>query len=217
MYVYADESGNFDFSRASGASRYFAVGTVVLRDQEPAAISADILELRRDLVWRGHDVDAAFHATRDKQVVRDQVFAVLAQHHFRVDATLLEKSKALPRIRSTDEQFYKYAWFYHFKHLAQRVLTRGDELMVVAATLGTGRKRRAFRASVQDVVRQCGPYAHRVAFWPAESDPCVQVADYCLWAVMRQWNQGDSRSVALLWPKVQSEYDLWKLGKSHYY
>lgn len=45
-YICADESGNFDFSLRSGASRFFLLTTVVISDH---AIEPDLLELRREL------------------------------------------------------------------------------------------------------------------------------------------------------------------------
>jgi hypothetical protein len=29
---------------------------------------------------------------------------------------------------------------------------------------------------------------------PHMSDPCLQVADYCTWAIQRKWERGDERS-----------------------
>lgn len=43
--LYADESGNFDFSLNPGASRYFLLTTVALNSH---AIVADLPELRRE-------------------------------------------------------------------------------------------------------------------------------------------------------------------------
>ena len=45
-YLYADESGNFDFSMNDGASRYFMLTTVALISH---AIVADLLDLMREL------------------------------------------------------------------------------------------------------------------------------------------------------------------------
>ncbi len=103
IHLYADESGNFDFSRRPGASRYFILTTVTLEDH---AICADMLELRRDLVWRDVDVQNDFHAAEDRQAIRDAVFALLGAHDFRIDATIIDKPKAHPRTRVSDERFY---------------------------------------------------------------------------------------------------------------
>jgi hypothetical protein len=88
-YVFSDEAGNFDFSRGSGASRYFILGTVTADD---CRIGDELLQLRRDLGWRGVHLDKVFHATEDPQAVRDEVFDVLSHGNFRIDATILEKS-----------------------------------------------------------------------------------------------------------------------------
>lgn len=140
-YVFADEAGNFDFSRGSGASRYFILCTVDSKDCE----------------------------------VGD------------------------------------------FKHLARR-MRASDRLFVAASSLGTKKARGALHTAVDDVVRQLSPCrSHRVAFWPADSDPCLQVADYCTWAIQRKWERQDQRSHALIASKVQSEFDVWARGKVQYY
>lgn len=74
-YVFAGEAGNFDFSRGTGASRYFILCTVDSRDCE---VGDALLALRRQLGWRGLHLDRVFHATEDPQTVRDEVFALLA-------------------------------------------------------------------------------------------------------------------------------------------
>jgi hypothetical protein len=87
--------------------------------------------------------------------VRDEVFGLIANHEFIFDATLLEKSKSRPHLRATDHDFYKYAWYYHFKTFARREITRGDSLFVVVSELGTKRSRSTFRQAVNDVLAQC--------------------------------------------------------------
>lgn len=54
MYLFADESGNFDFSRGRGASRYFILTTVTLADTVPGDA---LLALRRELAWNGVGLD----------------------------------------------------------------------------------------------------------------------------------------------------------------
>jgi hypothetical protein len=213
-YVFSDEAGNFDFSRQSGASRYFILGTVTAND---CHVGDRLLQLRRELGWRGQHLDKVFHATDDPQSVRDEVFHVLREGSFRIDATVLEKSKAQLHLRQ-ESALYKMAWYLHFKHVAPLVANPDDRLFVVASRLGTKRKRGSFHSAVDDVVSQVSACAsHRVAFWPAESDPCLQVADYCVWAIQRKWERGDSRSYDLIQDKIESEFDVWSIGRLHYY
>lgn len=213
-YVFADEAGNFDFSRNRGASRYFIICTVAA---DECHAGDALLKLRRELGWKGMHLDSVFHATEDPQAVRDEVFALLTSLDFRVDATILEKCKAQPHLRD-DKQPYKMAWYLHFKHVAPRIARRADRMFVAASSLGTKKARGAFHQAVDDVVRQVSPCrSHRVAFWPAASDPCLQIADYCTWAIQRKWERGDDRSHTLIAPKVHTEFDVWSVGAVTYY
>ncbi len=54
-------------------------------------------------------------------------------------------------------------------------------------------------------------------FWPSGADPCLQVADYCAWAIQRKWEKGDARSYDLIKDRITYEYDLWKKGEIHHY
>lgn len=85
-FLFADEAGDFDFTRRPNGRRYFILCTVTLETCE-----------------LGH-----FHACDDAQWVRDAVFARIGRAPMRVDATILEKSKAGPRIRSSPAEFYRY-------------------------------------------------------------------------------------------------------------
>ena len=216
IHVFADEAGNFDFSSKSGASRYFILTTVTMEDFR---VGDALLALRRQLAWEGHHQHTDdFHATEELQSVRDRVFAELANWDFRVDSTILEKRKAQPHLTADEIRFYKMAWYLHFKHLAQSVTRTGDELLVMGATLGTKKKREGFHAAIHDVVDQV---THRVDFrtvsWAGSSDPCLWVADYCCWAIQRKWERDDTRSYALIQPKIRSEFDAFRIGTKTYY
>lgn len=91
-------------------------------------------------------------------------------------------------------------------------------MFVVAASIGTKKTRGRFYTAVQDVVNQVSPCRrYRVGFWPADSDPCLWVADYCTWACQREWELGDSTYANLLRSKLITNYDIWALGRKTYY
>ena len=214
-YVFADESGCFNFSRGPNISRFFILCSVSL---DPGPITSDIMQLRRDLAWEGYRDNDCIHATSDPQPVRDSVFEVIQKHDFRIDATILEKSKAQPHIRPSDVRFYQHAWFYHFKYVAPRVFKTGDEAFVCAASIGAKKKAAAFRTAVNDTVGQSvSGVEWRTAFWPANSEPGLLVADYCCWAIQRKWERADARSYSLIENKIATEFDLWRLGAKHFF
>lgn len=216
IHVFADESGNFDFSRGTGASRFFILTTVTFFDDRSAC--ADLQTLRYELAWNGIDHPGPFHATEDAQVVRDAVFAALSPHAFRIDATVLEKSKAQPQLHTTNQQFYQYAWYYHMKNVAPLIATSTDELFVVAASVGTKARRASFHNAVTGCIQQVSPTTkHHAASWSAASDTGLQIADYCCWALARKWERGDPRPYDLIKTKVTREYDLFSRGTVHYY
>ena len=176
-----------------------------------------LLALRRQLAWKGHNRDTVFHATEDPQAVRDAVFGLLATHDFRVDATIFEKSKAQPHLQSA-ERLYKMAWYQHFKYVAPQIASTGDNFFVAASSLGTKKARKNFHAAVIEVVQQVTQSTtHCVVSWPSTSDPCLQVADYCTWAIQRRWERSDARSHTLIASKLRSEFDIWQHGSTHYY
>jgi Protein of unknown function (DUF3800) len=214
VYLFADEAGNFDFSVTRGASRYFILGSVTV---ESPQIGADLLALRRELAWQGHGLDSAFHATEDKQVVRDRVFELIAAADLRVDATVLDKRKTQPQYADDPEAFYRLAWYLHLKYVAPRVTRRDDQLMVVAATLGTKKRRKAVRESLTEVVRQTTRCRCQLAQWSAESDPCLQVADYCTWAIQRAYERTDQRSYELVRDKIASEFEPFARSEKLFY
>lgn len=214
--MFADESGNFDFSTGRGASKYFIVTTVSTGDFAPGDA---LLQLRRQLAWERHDQKTPdFHASEELQAVRDRVFDELSRFAFRVDTTVIEKRKVYPHIAADQVRFYKTAWYLHFKYIAPRIAKEGDELLVISASLGTKSRREAFRGAVEDVVAQVSPAADwRTVSWAAASDPCLWVADYCAWAIQRKWESGDPRSYDLIRDKIATEFDAFARSTRVYF
>lgn len=215
-FVFADEAGNFDFSLKPSASRFFVVTTITL---DTCAVGERLHDLRRDLARQGVRLDAdQFHATSDRQAIRDQVFGVIANEALRIDAIILEKRKAFPRIASSETRFYQTAWYQHMKYVAPRIARAGDDLLVVSASINTGAKRASFHKAVTNVLGQVSPTTSvQVACWSSASEPCLQVADYCAWAIQRKWETGDLRSYNIIRTRVRTEFDLFGAGTEYYY
>lgn len=215
LHLFADEAGDFALKRGPNIPNYFILGTVCLKSCD---LGTDLLALRRDLAWRGVALGEYFHATSDNQAVRDAVFDLIRGSDLQIHATIMEKAKAQPQVRETRERFYKYGWLYHFKYSHRKYLTAGDELHITAASIGTKKGQRAFSGAVNDVVQQViGRKQWQASFWPSGTGPCLQIADYCVWAIQRKWERGDTRAYDLIKDKVAHEYDMWAHGKNLYY
>lgn len=214
-YLFSDEAGDFTFNRNQNVSRFFIICTVCTSSLE---IGQALGRLRHQMLWEGLPLGDCFHATTDAQAVRDRVFALLAASDFTFQATICEKSKAQPQVRESRARFYKYPWYYHFKHGISAHLREDDQLVVTTASIGTKKEKQTFVAGLQDVIQQSASHIPwRVDFRPALSDPLLQVADYCAWAMQRKWERSDERSLDLIRGKLTYEYDLWARGARHYY
>lgn len=215
LFIFADEAGDFAFARGPNISRYFVVCTVTTHS---CAAANALIELRRELAWEGYKLGEYFHATKDSQQIRDRVFNVICQQDFEIQATIMEKSKAQPQVRASNHRFYQYGWHYHFKHGMGKYIANASEFLITAASIGTKKGQTVFTDAVNDVVRQTIRRKQwRTAFWPAATDACLQLADYCTWAIQRKWERQDERSYALIKDRISYEYDLWSRGTIHYY
>jgi len=215
FHIFADEAGCFTFNRGQNVSRYFILCTISMRD---CAVGDNMVRLRRQLARDGLSVGDQFHATEDRQIVRDRVYQEICKHEFTIQATIMEKSKSRPHIRESKPTFYKYGWYYHFKHGIARSLPPTVDLLVTAAAIGSRKERTSFLASVNDVIGQLMPRGTwQTDFCSSAVDPCVQVADYCAWAIQRKYERGDERSYDLIKDKITYEFDLWSRGDTHYY
>jgi hypothetical protein len=74
------------------------------------------------------------------------------------------------------------------RYIASKVATRQDEVLVVTAAVGTKKRAASFNNAVENVMSQISPAnALKNVSWPAATDPCLQIADYCSWAIQRKW------------------------------
>jgi hypothetical protein len=215
LFLFADEAGDFAFKRGPNISRFYVVCTIAMRSCD---LGHKLIDLRRRLAWKDAPLGDYFHASTDRQEIRNAVFAILAKEEFSIQATIMEKSKAQPQVRQNEQRFYQYGWHYHFQHSSDAYLNSQTTLMITVASIGTKRKRIDFEDAVRDVVRQKIPSQQwRTAFWPCQTDPCLQAADYCTCAIQRKWEKADSRSYDLIRDKINYEYELWARGTTHYY
>ena len=215
MYLFADEAGDFKFRSGENISRYFILCTIRTTCCD---IGTSLHDLRRDMLLRGSVLGDKFHCSSDRQSTRDEVFALLQRHEFRIDATILEKRKARPHVCPDGPTFYQYAWHYHAKYVVPRSMVDGHDLFICAAALETSKGKAAFKLAFNNVIQQTAPRTRWATdFPPSASEPCLQAADYCAWAIQRKWEMGDTRSYGVIANKIATEFDLWRTGASYYY
>ena len=91
---------------------------------------------------------------------------------------------------------------------------------MTTASVGQRKEKIAFQIAVEEVMAQTKKVKEwKADFMPCHADPCLQVADYCAWAIQRKWesNSKDIRSYNIIKDRIKYEYDLWAKGdKEHY-
>jgi len=216
-FAFIDESGNFDFSRKPSASKYFVLTSVLIDDCNH---DASVTALRRRLAWSGSFPFGEFHCTEDLQEVRDQMFRVVQEMPIRVHASLFEKSKADPKLTADHDRFMKTAKWLHLRRVLARESPSSTDLMVVCASFGTRKRQKEEHESPCDITNQLSQSSRRdirCGIWPASSDPLLQVADYCCWAIQRLYECGDRRSYELIEKQVIEIGHVFRSGSQHYY
>ncbi len=101
LYVFIDESGNYDFSPSGTAN--WVLTSLITEDIRPGLI--ELYDLKHKLIDLGTDLEY-FHAAEDRQAVRNEVFDIIHNlNNIRADSVVVDKVKTAPSIRSI-EKFY---------------------------------------------------------------------------------------------------------------
>jgi hypothetical protein len=211
-----DEAGNLDFS--DKGSEYFILTSLTL--ERPFNGLNDLISLKYDLIEFGLDIEY-FHASEDKQPVRDRVFHIISKniqhHHF--DSIVVEKRKTHPKLQS-DIAFYprmpSYLLSYVFKNINSQ---QYDEVVVLTDTIPLQRKRKAIQKEIKTLLKKNlkAEAKFRVMHHSSKSNMCLQISDYACWAIYRKWESNDKRSYNLIDNSLVSEFEIFSEGKKEYY
>ena len=215
FYVFIDESGDFNFS--PNGSRYFIL--TALSAVRPFLWEDHLAALRYDLIEDGLDIEY-FHASEDRQQVRDHVFSVIGQHltALRLDSVIMEKRKTLPALQQMGP-FYGRMLGYLIRYVVAAIAPPNAHIVVVTDRIPVQGKRRAIEKITKTTLATMLPSGASYQVLHHESKSCgsLQVVDYCNWATYRKWKHDDRRSYNLIAPAVQSESDIFHSGPQTLY
>lgn len=216
LYTFIDEGGNTVFT--DKGTRFFTMTSVTMC--RPFPIESQLTELRFNLLEAGIDLEC-FHASEDKQWVRDEVFALIqgSLSRYRVDSVIAEKRKCGPALRPV-EKLYPRILAYLLRYLVNGTdWSRWSELIVITARLEEKKKRKALEAGIRAALKDYMPEHVSYRVYHRESASCnaLQIADYFNWAIEKSWKDDDSRSLDPLRAAVKSQFDLFQMGSTLYY
>lgn len=219
VYVFIDESGNFDFS--ARGTRYFILTAVVTAD--PVQGAHRLLGWRHHILTCGPEVLKAkrprdcthFHCAEDSQYTRDGVFGIISALLFEAYAVAIQKNKTHPKLQSP-EDIYQHAFGGLIKGILRRKTIAGT-MHIFAAEFKTKTKRGAFLGALKHALAAEKGHRYQIYFHPSQSHHMLQVSDYVSWAIARKWETGDLRSHAIVSSKIIVEFDYFRRGKTLFY
>jgi hypothetical protein len=221
LYLFVDESGNFDFS--PNGTKYFIL--TVLSTTDPHEIGSPLLKLRYDLLpnyacgtkmeERGY-----FHASEDAQNVRDDVFSIISRIGLalRVDSIIAQKNKADKKFYQNHKEFYEILAKPLLRYAFNRANWKGyAHVVVVFSSIFNNKIRSILKQTFKYLIKRYTQLSYSIYFHSSKFDLCSQAADYFGWAIYRKWESGDNRSHNLVRVYIKSELDIFKGGKTEFY
>lgn len=217
LYVFVDEGGNYDFSKKGTA--YWVLTCLLATDINPLVMELYVLKHR--LIDLGTDLEC-FHASEDRQAVRDEVFGILAKSdHIRIDSVVVEKRKAHPSIRPLN-QFYPMMvgnllqYPFHSRGLD---ITAFDKVLIFAdrATATKGQQKilkKALKAHLKPHLRGV-PY--EICMHASMSHPYLQLVDYANWAIYVRCERNETRPYDSIKHLVVSQFPIFAQGTTNWY
>lgn len=191
MYMYLDESGDFDFGQ--GGSPYFIMSCAVTR--RPFEAATELSRLRFDLLESSGFTADKFHACEDRNPVRAEVFRCIAKHSadFSVYAIRLDK-RSMPEAERNPRQVYSQVFEWIVGEVCRDTAADGADLVVVITDdLPVAAKKaqvvKPLKRFMKQFFEQRGT-RYVLLHHKSCSDPNLQVVDYLCWAYQKRWVHG---------------------------
>lgn len=208
VYLFFDESGNLDFS--ANGSRHFCFGAVTLRD--PGPLTAELARVRYGLLEQGLELEC-FHASEDRQAVRNQVFDALEKvGGFDFDVLVVEKRRTPAELLDPFE-FYARLGYVLVDAVLDRYRQLDEPVVVITDTLPLQRDRKALAKAFRTAIREVrGERPFSILHHLSAAHAGLQAVDYCTWAVQRKL-RGDERPYRKIRPWIRSEWEAFGVGR----
>jgi len=228
LYLFIDESGNFDFS--SKGTKYFVLTGFVTPD--PITKRGDLVRLRYRLLAEGVDQEY-FHATEDMQKVRDEIYKIISSlgNTFEIHSIIARKNKANPVLykenymkgknfieRVTGLGLYQKVCETLLQYVFKGKGNKVEKIVIVLGSLFVGDKKKVLLQTLKHYLKnnfQGVPfeiYSHQSC-----ADLNCQLADYCCWAIAVRAERGEKRPYDVIKAQIKSIFDIFKNGDKEYY
>lgn len=213
------------------APQFFMLGMVRCADE--AEVVRQLAELRAalqknplyatiySLKPEAQKTARAFHAKDDHAEIRSKVFELLVTLDFKFYAVIKDMRQVRDYVKRRNAMDSKYR--YHpnelydltVRMLFKQRLHKEDHYRVIFARRGKSDRTEALTFELQHartrfLAEHQMSSSATVEINPAHpwEQPCIQVGDYCMWALQRCYETGESRFLNAIWPKVSIIQDV---------
>jgi hypothetical protein len=228
LYIFLDESGNLDFS--TKGSRFWSLTALCTSD--PAKGRNTFLSLHYELAAQGSGIEH-FHATEDKQAVRDLMFdkIIELEDGCEVHTVLAEKRKAHPSLYkssrmvkgkpkevSQETKFYSLVCRILLKFIMNRGAFReASSFVIVLSSIFNKEKHAQIEGALKTALKGLTSKPFWIYFRANKSDINCQIADYCGWAIYVAWERSERRPLDKIGKIAKSQFDLFRIGTRIFY
>ncbi len=188
LFVFIDESGNFDFGE-KGTNHYVLAGTFTF---DPIKIQSAMQFLRYELMQAGHDI-SEFHASQDLQGIRDRVFAAFEALDDLGAAVIHGKKRQFASQGRSFASVHAHFGIHLVEMIATRVGIQNFDRLVLVFDRALTRKHQAeFSQLIKPVLKRLTrPF--QLYFQSMKVDMNGQIADYVAWSKFVALERGEMR------------------------
>ncbi len=204
-YIFLDEGGNFDFSLKG--TKFFTL-TSVLKFR-PFNASKKLLSLKYDLMEYDNLNLEYFHASEDRQMVRNQVFDILNYNLSNdiVDSVIIKKDK-VNNDKYKASNFYAEILGYSLRYVINKLnFSKINKVIIITDSLPIKKQRKEFEKSIKKTLKEQLPnnISYKMFHHSSKSSCGLQIVDYFNWAIFRKWERDDNRSFDIIKGSIRSE------------
>ncbi len=175
-------------------------------------------KLKYDVLSEGHEQEC-FHATEDRQAVRDEVYKIIKQSNDAVyDFVYIEKNKTHPSKQNKKDVYAILAGAltsYIFGRLDQQGYNFNQIIVVIDKAL-TKKEQDYFKTLIKPRLKRTNrPF--RLYFFQTKSDPNGQIADYGAWARSVSLARNEHRPLREIRNLISNDFNVFRRGTRRYY
>lgn len=216
LYIFIDESGNFDFSK--NGTKYFILSSLTIERPFP---DFDLFtKLKYDL-WE-KDIDFEyFHASEDNYQTRNEFFKIISSYKnsFSVDSVIVEKSKTHPTLQDHNN-FYKKVFHFLLSYVLKKYDLEGGKIYIITDKLPLKKKQKEVEKAIKlylSSFSKTNKMNYKIYHYDSKSDINLQIIDYINWAIYQKWTNDKFEYYNEIKSCIASEFDVFINGSNHYY